>query len=422
LAGAVRRRPGTVAALLLVLLAGAAAGAAYRWALAEEQAARRALKDEEYFEARRHVENCLLVRRRSVEVRLLAARVAWMEGDFPRAETHLRESARLAGGNTEAIQRESVLLKARAGDVDLVAGGLWRLVDAHDPESAVILQALAKAYMAEVRLEAALRCLNKWLEIEPDAVTALDWRAWVLDRQGWSHDQAREEWERVVQLAPDRWRTRLQLAEVLMTDGGPGHVLPHLAYLRRTHPEQPEVLMLWGRFRAQQGDVDEAKRIFDRLLETDPDNGRLLLWRAQLELQPGGDAVAAEGWLRRALAREPADTDINYELYQCLRQQPDRDAEAAAQRRRYEQVRADVERLNTLVGVEYGKSPRDAGIPAEIGALMIRLGQEGRGLRWLNIALGLDPNCKPAHEALTAYYEAKGDAKKAEEHRRRTAG
>src|SRR5207249_6394357 len=99
--------------------------------LAEEQAARRALKDEEYAEARRHVENCLLVRRRSVEVRLLAARVAWMEGDFPRAETHLRESARLAGGNTEAIQRESVLLKARAGDVDLVAGGLWRLVNAH---------------------------------------------------------------------------------------------------------------------------------------------------------------------------------------------------------------------------------------------------------------------------------------------------
>jgi tetratricopeptide (TPR) repeat protein len=416
-----RRRPVVSTAAAVVLLLGGSLGGAFLWARAEEGAARRELKAGNYAEARRHVENCLTVRRRDVGVRLLAARVAWMEGDYPRAEAHLREATQLAGGSTEAIQLEWLLLKARAGEVDLVARGLWGLVEAGDPESPVILETMSKAYMTDLRLRPALGCLSKWLEMEPDNVTALDWRGWVLERL-MNRDKAREQWERVLELQPDRWATRLRLVDLFLEDNNPKDARPHLDWLRKHQADRPEVLMAWGRYSVMQGEVSEAKGAFDRLLESGTDSPRLAYWRGKVELLPGGDPAVAEEWLRRAVAKDGSDVEAQYALYQSLEQQPGRAADAAAQKRHYEGVKADVERLDKLMADEFGQGSQDAGRCAEVGALMLRLGQESVGVRWLDMALTYDPNCKRAHQALADYFEKKGDGSNAEEHRRAAEG
>jgi tetratricopeptide (TPR) repeat protein len=411
------RRPKTTAVAFLVLLVPAAGGGAHLWAMSEERATRRALREEHYAEARRHVDHCLLVWPRSAPTHLLAARVARLQTDYAAAEAHLHESTRLAGGATAATQLEWLLLRVQAGEVDEVAPGLLRLVNEGDPESAAVLEALSGAYVREMRLHPALSCLNAWLRRDPDSVPALDRRGWVLERLQ-ARDQARADWERAVELAPERWETRMRLVELLLDDADPGDALPHVERLRRSRPDRPEVLAALGRCRFLEGDLAGAEEALDRVLAASPGDVKGLVGRAKIALQRGQDAEA-EGWLRRALETDPYYLDAHSALCQSLEHQAGRGADAAAQRSQYEALKADAERLSKLMKGDGAGSPQDADRCAEVGVILMRVGRETLALQWLHRALRQDEKCPAAHEALAAYYERKGDADKAQQHRAR---
>lgn len=419
LVSAVCRRPKT-AGLGIVLLVLAGGCGVHFWAESEERAARLAIKEERYPDARRHVEHCLMVWRRSASTHLLAARVARLQFDFPRAEVHLHKSTELAGGASAGTQLEWLLLRVQAGDVDTVAPGLLRLVVADDPESPAILEALSGAYVRQMQLRPALGCLNLWLKREPDSVPALDRRGWTWDRLQ-SQDAARADWERALELAPWRWETRLRLADLLLDENNPTEALPHVEYLQRTHSERPEVVAALGRCRLLQGDLAEAATAFDRVVAAAPDNPTGLLWRGKVAVEEGQDAEA-ETWLRRALEKDPYLLEAHYALYQTLGHQTGRRAEAAAEKTRYDELKADVERLTKLMNGDRSRSPEPADVCAEIGGLLLRLGRTKLAREWLERALRLDEKCKPAHEALATFCEQEGDTEGATRHRRLAEG
>jgi hypothetical protein len=54
-----------------------------------------------------------------------------------------------------------------------------------------------------------------------------------------------------------------------------------------------------------------------------------------------------------------------------------------------------------------------------MGELFLQVGEDQRGLFWLQRALALDPANREAHRALTAYYERANNPAKAAEHRQK---
>jgi tetratricopeptide (TPR) repeat protein len=415
----VRRRPRTSAALGLVLLVAATAGGAHLWALRHWEAAERDLRQERYPEARAHIEDCLRVWPWSPATHLLAARIERLGGDPHAAEAHLNECLRLQRQASDATQLEWYLLRAQNGDVDEVAGGLWYCVQNNHPRTLEILETLARVYTQELRYRQAHVCLNKWLERQPDNLRALELRGEVQERLD-SRDRATRDYERALELAPDHWQTRKRLVEILLGDSNPTEAEPHLAILARDHADDPEVMAGLARCRFLQGEVPEARRLFDAVLALHPEDFAALLYRGKLELADE-HAAEAETWVRRALRVDPLNLDAHGTLYRALKQQGNRDAEAAAELERTEQIKRDVERLTFLLREQVDRSASNAAPPCEAGTLLLRLGQEQSGLFFLHQALKIDPKYRPAHEALAAFY-AERDPQQAEEHRRLAEG
>ncbi|HEX5273378.1 MAG TPA: tetratricopeptide repeat protein [Gemmataceae bacterium] len=416
LGAALRRRPRTSAAAGALLLAAAAVAGVFTWAAYQFHAAGRALGDGDAAAALAHVRLGLRVRPDSAEGHLLAARAERQGGDYPAAERDLQTCIRLQNGATAATQMEWLMLRAQRGEVDEVAPGLWYCVEQGHPDSDAILEALARAYMHQFRLGAALECLDRWLARRPDCPRALDWRGWVHERLE-QREAARQDYRRALELDPGRSEVRMRLAAMLLDDAKPAEAAPHLERLRHELPGRTGVLVSLAHCRAMEGDFAEARRLTDEVLARHPDDAEALLELGRLDLEEGR-AADAEAALRHGLKVSPYRLPIRFSLWQSLQRQPGREGDAAEAKAAYDALKTDLDRLTKLLGSGGSKSREDPAAAAEVGALLLRTGEERLALEWLDVALKLDPRSPGAHETLAAYYEKKGEAEKAEEHRR----
>jgi tetratricopeptide (TPR) repeat protein len=393
-----------------------AVGAVYFWADYQFRQARKALRQDRLDDARRHIQLCLWVWSRGPATHLLAARIERTRGNFIEAEQHLKEATRLQGGSSEATQLEWVLMRAQAGELDELSGGLRECLEAKHPDSAAILETLARVYMRETRLGYAKVCLDRWIELEPEAGHAYYWRGWVWERLNNPHG-ARDDYQRALELAPWRWDIQLRLAEMSVADNSPTAALPYLRPLMQTHADDPQVMTTWAGYLMLKGKTDEAQQVLDQVLQAHPDDLGALLQRGRLAFETSGPEKA-EGYLRRALAIRPTHPDVLFQLSRVLQRIPGRATEAEEIMARTEQLKADQTRLQTLLRMPSVPPSEQAAWTSELGTLFIRLGEDMTGLEWLHRALREDPQCGPAHEALARYYEAHGQPAKAAPHRK----
>ena len=385
------------------------------WAHWQEAAARRELADDHLDEAQRRIDLALRVRQRSATTHLLAARIARLRGTYSEAEQHLTRCEQLDGMN-ELLELEWLLLRCQRGEVDELAASLLASVDRNHPESNSILEALSGVYMRQTRYLAAVRCLDRWVERDPDSVRALDWRGWVsnqLDHRG----QAISDYERVLELQPGRSAVRFRLAELLVESSRHVEAVPLLERLRDEQPANLEVLVALARCRTVQDRGDEARALLDAVLASHPDHFDALFERGNLE-RGNGNAVEAERWLRKALVRKPLETQARYALYLALQAQGDRQKDAQVEQARWEKDRQTRGRLTRLLRTELDRKPNDPHLACEAGELLLQVGEEQRGLFWLHRALALDPQHAPSHRALLAYYERTNQPARAAEQRR----
>jgi predicted Zn-dependent protease len=387
------------------------------WASHHFRAAQRALAEDHLVEARRHVEHCLRVWSRSPRAHLLAARIRRFGGAYAEAEAHLRECERLQKEATVTTQLEWVLLRAQQGEVDEVALGLWTCIRANDPQACLILRTLAHTYLRDLRFHLARFCLDEWLRREPDSVVALDWRGWVLERL---HDprKASTDYQRVVELRPNRTTVRVRLVGVLLESATPLDALSHAEHMARHHPEDPAILLLLARCRVLQGQHPVARDLLQRVLASEPDNPSALLQRGQLELELNQPAQA-ERYLRRAARKSPNDPLILYSLARSLHRQGNRKAEASRCLAHFEKVKKGRQRLDELLTRQGQRVPHDADLAHEAGTLLLQMHQEGPALRLFYTALNVNPDHQPTHRTLLRYYKKIGDARKATQHRAR---
>jgi tetratricopeptide (TPR) repeat protein len=268
-----------------------------------------------------------------------------------------------------------------------------------------------------MRYQEALHCLNLWLERAPDSVRALNWRGWLADELD-HREQALDDYQRLLELQPDRADFRLRLAQVLVECSRYGEALPHLERLHHEQPDNPDVQLALARCRAVQLRTKEARELLDAILKDHPDDFDALLQRGNLELNFEQRPAEAERWLRRAVQVRPHDPESYYLLYQSLNSQPGRKQEAERERTHWLQEREKHGRLIRLLRNELPAHPNDANRACEAGELLLQLGEAKQGLFWLYRALAINPRHAPSRRALLAYYEQTHQPDKADEQRR----
>jgi tetratricopeptide (TPR) repeat protein len=408
-----RRRPGTTV-LVLVLLVAAALGASYFYALREWRLAQEAVKAGRLDEAKRSLNLCLVVWPRSIPVHLLAARAARLRGDFVRAEVHLNHCLKLQHGATEAIQLEFLLMRVQGGEEDEVASILLsQYVENNSPDSSLILETLARAYMYNLRYGPAFVCLSRWIEVAPDSAEPLRWRGWILERLN-DYNGAEEDYKRALEFDPGLVPVRLRLAEMYLERSDALKALPHLEQLRQQFPNRPDILARTGQCRLLQGDSQEARRLLEAAVERLPNDSATLIHLAKLEMQDN-HPEKAETWLRRALKVDPTDTEAEFLLVGSFQAQ-NRLEDASAMLEQHDKDTASLKRVSRVLQQEAGKPSNDPDAFADIGILFLR-SNERVGLYWLHRALEHDSGHPAAHRALADFYEGKGDRERAAFHR-----
>jgi tetratricopeptide (TPR) repeat protein len=407
------RRPWRLAAVLALLGVCAAAGPPV-WAWYHFRAGRRALERYHTATARAHLNACLRVWPDDAEAHLLAARAARRDDDAAAAESHLRACQRLAGSTPQTVL-EWALLHASQGALDDVEGFLQAQAHKEPALAPLILEALAAGYLRVYRIVDALACLDAWLARRPDDVQALYLRGDVW-RQVQAFPNALAEYRRAVELDPSREDARWWLAVCLVESARYDEALPLLERAAAARPGDPEVLVRLARCHQGLLDMDRARQLLDAVLAEHPDHTPALRARGQLAVATGR-LDEAEDWLRRAAEAGPQDYRAQWALADCLKQRH-KEAEALAQQARAERLKERLERLADISHRRMSATPHDPALHCDLGKLLIELGHEEVGHRWLLSALRLDPDFKPAHAALARYYEAQGDTGRADYHRR----
>jgi predicted Zn-dependent protease len=410
---AIRRRTPLVVAAVVVLAVGGYFGGRLLLFQHHLRAARLALDDQDYDEARPHIAACLRLRPDSAEVHFVAARGLRRAGFYDDAADHLRECQRLVG-ETPDVLLEWAMLGAARGELPENEPFLQARLDEGAPEAGLILEALAQGSIHIYHLGRARHYLEELLAREPDNVLGLMWQGWQYETSGRAAD-ALEKYRRAVRLRPRQPQVRLRLAQLALRRGELAEAEGHLEELRRRGYKRPEVLLALAQCRAQAADPARARQLLDELLAESPDDSDALAERGKLALQEG-DAEGAERLLRRAVDLTPQDRQALNFLAQALSQQG-KTREAAEYAARLGRIEEEMKRLEAVYK-KMSQSPNDAGLRCEAGVICLRNGQDDEALRWLTGALQLDPAYAPAHETLAEYYERNGQPALAARHRR----
>jgi Flp pilus assembly protein TadD len=410
------RRPGrALVAAGLLALAGWLAwyGLAVLRFRQERAAAEQALAAYDFAAARRHLAECRRLWPADRDACLLAARAARRDGDLDAAEERLTDFRRL-GGPTAAGTLEGDLLEAARGRVEAVTPDLLRELDAHHPASEEILEALAVGCVRVYRLDRARFWVEELLARFPRNPVGRLLRAETFETLG-QRERALEEMRRLVADFPASPEARRQLAALLVQAQDYEGAAGGYEELLRLQPGRVEDLVGLTRCLMRLGRTEDARRRVQELQERAADNSEALLECGRFALADLRPADA-EALLRRAAELAPDDHEVHQQLGVCL-QQLDRPDEARAHLERSRQIEADLVRLERVFQAVL-HAPADPAPRLEAGQICLRNGQEAEGLRWLVGALEVAPDHRPTHAALADYYAARGDAERAEYHRR----
>jgi predicted Zn-dependent protease len=378
-----------------------------------ERAARQALEEREFRQARDHLGVCLSIRPGQASLRFLAARAARRDGDLPAAAEHLQACQEL-GDVTDDTTLEWALLQAQSGKLNEVEDYLTRRLREDSADTFLIVEVLSWEYMMAHRLPEARRLLESWLQRRPEDVEALIRRGWVAEHL-FDFDTALSMYGKALEHEPERDNVRLRIAEILVQKKRGAEALEQLRPLRQRQPENSDVTILLARCLREMNQFEEARPLLDDLIARQPRNAHALSERGMLALKMQ-QSEQAEVWLRQAVELDPYDKPVNYNLFQCL-QQLDKKEEAAKVDARLQQIDADLKRMGQVVQ-DVMRKPHDPSLRHEAGMIFLRNGFTEDGLRWLNTALQEDPDYRPTHEALADYYERAGQEDLAARHRR----
>ncbi|MDB5312455.1 MAG: tetratricopeptide repeat protein [Gemmataceae bacterium] len=401
---------------LAILVGLAAAGFRGRnWYRAREEwaAIREALAGRDLAAASTHLDRYVGLRPDDPAGWFLAARTARRRGRFAEAERHL-DRCEQAGGVTDPTRLERDLLAVQQGRLGEIDGYLRATIGPDHPDVRLVLEALARGYLAADRWAEARQACEMWRGLEPDHPWPWLWSGWISERLG-QVEQAGEFYGRAVDLVPDARDARVALARVLVRRRQPAPAADHYERVLARAPDDPEALFGLAACRVDEGRADEAVPLVDRAQARDPAAFAGLALRGRVAMERR-DPAGAEGWFRRAVESQPGDPEALHLLVLSLRGQG-KDAEAAQLTRRVEDLQRDLRRLGELIRT-INPGLEDAAPCHEAGVIALRVGRAREGVNLLHDALRRKGDHRATHAALAGYYREAGPPALADLHQR----
>ena len=365
-------------------------------------------------EAFRHLTAARALRPDHAETLILSARLARRIGEWDEAEAILDRYAE-AHGEDDGWVFERLLHRTARGETDAGRGALRARIDAGGQHARLAREAIVLGLTDRYRLGEALVVLGAWLGDDPDDTIGLVLSGRVTEMLN-GHDQAIQTYQRVLTLDPDMLDARVRLATIYLDRRRGEEAAEQLAVLRDRIPGNRDVRVLWAQTLRLLGRNAEARREFDALLASYPDDPRVLAECGGLALLEDDGAARAEDLLGRAVQRDPANVHARNQLALALGQNGKAEA-AAEQYKRIRDLQADSDRFRELLNGPLRQDPVAPAVFHELGMLALRGGQTGDALRWFDRALTADPDHLPTHRTLTAIYQEMGKPGLASRHR-----
>ena len=383
-------------------------------ALGHLRKGRAALETGDFAVAREELGHCLKAWPNSAETHFLAARAARRKGDLADA-LRLLTAAEQQGWVPEAIELERALVRVPLGELPEVEGYLTDCVARDHPDSALILEVLAPAFLRNFQLGTANHYAKLWTESRPDSAAAWACFGAVAERNR-NGPEAIAAYRRAVEAAPTSLEDRLRLVRVLLESHESTEAFAHLERLQKDYPDDLDVRRQMACCLYLRGESAATRPLLDQVLAARPNDVEALVALGRVE-QSENRLVEAERWFRRAAEAAPSEREAVYPLVVCLRQNG-KDDEARRWETQLAKSKADMARLDKVTKAA-AASPRDPEPRCEAGAIFLRNGKDEEALRWLVSALRQDPNHPATHRALAEYYERKGQKQQAAIHRAR---
>lgn len=403
--------------LLALILGGIGLGGVSLWAAYHLRCARVAMERFHTGEAVTHLNKCLRIWPNNSEALLLAARAARRAGRYNDADRCLDAYQQQLGKDSktdDALLLERVCVRAERGDVEGVFQFCTKKIAEGDPDCPLIWEALARGFLRSYRPVEAEGVLKEWMSNQPDSIPALFIRAQINDLLLRQHETIAD-YRRILEMDPELDEARVHLAAAQMQMGMSHEALPHMEYLNKRLPGNSQLQVHLARALSETGRVPEAEALLDEVLTRDKRFAPALSLAGKLALQ-AQRYEQAETLLRQAAALEPSDYMAQIKLYECLekRGKPEeaRKAHAAA-----EQIKKDMERIQTISTHDMQLNPHSAALCYEAGTIALRAGATEMGVGWLLRALKEDPNHKDSHKALMEHFQRIGDHQQAAFHR-----
>ena len=276
-------------ALVLLAVIGYAAyqtGVAV-WSAQLKDAAGEALERHDYEEASKLLAKSLVLRPHDPSALLMAAQTARRRADFAEA-VRLMRLAEKNNVPVDALDMEWQLLYIQQGDLKEVARFARFCEQNPDgPESAEPLAAIIEGSLRASNAALANWSVDLWLKYRTRKFDQAQGFVWRGRTNFMFHKQfplPKTDFLQALELAPDHFQARLWLATWLIGDE-PRAALPHVDWLRRHYPKDTLVGIQTARLARNLGQPDEAARLLDDLLATDPPHkASALMERARVSL------------------------------------------------------------------------------------------------------------------------------------------
>ena len=264
-----------------------------------------------------------------------------------------------------------------------------------NPKDSSAMENLGRLALQRGRLDEAASWFDRALLAEPTRIEPRRGLAHIAALQ--QHPQeARAQLEAILADKPDDVQARTDLARYFLKQGKPAKAESLLRPLAQSEPENASVLSVYGASLAAGGDLQAARRLLQRAVNLDPDNGEAWLELAKLH-RGNGKAAGAEEFIFAALAEHPGSEVLARVLIKLSGQRNDASADFVVAKR----LQAETDAGVSAIGHEYQ------------GDLLAASSRWNSAAKQFAKAMRLRPRVSLGQKAAGAYLR-QGDQKKLE--------